>query len=369
MLPQLPPAPLYLHNGVFTISNVTSPEALIGTGSYGKVYAGVQRLLMEDRQVAIKLHEDPFLLDRETKVYRYLWTHLKTGFAPTLKIPRLLWDGYTDDRTRRALVMERLGDSLDKLFDRDNKTWSVKTVCWVAREGIGLLYGLHTLGILHRDIKPDNFAIGWTPESRSSLYLFDFGLSSQYIDANRKHHPIRTGLSLIGTMRYASIRNHNGVLQSRRDDLESLCYVLMYLWKGTLIWKRAAKDIEDRTERNATVVRLKEELAQRVGAEVGAENGAENETENEHETSTNPSESTEPPSDSSPIVPEPLASFYRYVRQLGYDEVPDYVKWIRVFEEVVGDVEGFVPDWVVGEKTVLARSGGGGAGAGVGMGI
>lgn len=334
------PTPTHLHNGVFTIPDIRSPEALIGSGSYGKVYAGVQRLLLTERSVAIKLHEDPFLLNREVKVYRYLWTHLKTGYAPTLRIPRLLWDGHTDDQTQRALVMERLGDSLDKLFDRDNKRWSPKTVCWVAREAIGLLQGLHTLGILHRDIKPDNFAIGWAPECRASLYLFDFGLSAQYIDATRQHHPVRTGLSLIGTMRYASIRNHEGVLQSRRDDLESLCYVLMYFCCGTLPWKRAAKDIEDRQERNTAVVGLKRGLGERMvvgewmdtvdGAGVGDGAVANGATDD-------------------PSLPEPLAAFYRYTHTLGYDDTPEYDRWIRVFEEAMGDLEGFVPDWVVGE--------------------
>ena len=166
-------ATTHLHNGVFTIPNIHSPATLIGSGSYGKVYAGVQRLLVAERSVAIKLHEDPFLLDREVKVYRYLWTHIKKGYAPTLRIPRLLWDGHTDDQRQRALVMERLGDSLDKLFDRDNKRWSSKTVCWVACEAIRLLQGLHTLGILHRDIKPDNIMLGRFGET----LVVDWGLA------------------------------------------------------------------------------------------------------------------------------------------------------------------------------------------------
>lgn len=319
-------ATTHLHNGVFTIPNIHSPATLIGSGSYGKVYAGVQRLLVSERSVAIKLHEDPFLLDREVKVYRYLWTHIKKGYAPTLRIPRLLWDGHTDDQRQRALVMERLGDSLDKLFDRDNKRWSSKTVCWVACEAIRLLQGLHTLGILHRDIKPDNFAIGWAPECRSHLYLFDFGLSAQYIDTKQQHHPVRTGLSLIGTMRYASIRNHEGVLQSRRDDLESLCYVLMYFSLGTLPWKRETKEIEDRQERNEVVMGMKRTLVT----------------------------PTATPTVSVPTLPDPLAAFYEYAHHLEYDALPEYDRWIRVFEEAMGDdLDGFVPDWVVGEVELM----------------
>lgn len=272
-----------------SINNKYRLSEILGSGSYGNVYKGIDE--ETSTIVAIKMNEDPLLLDREIKIYNYLWKYIQNQYCKKLKIPRLFWEGIHD--TNRVIVLERLGESLDKIFDKHEKKWSNCTIYWIATTILQTLCELHELGIVHRDIKPDNFSIGY--QNRYDLYIFDFGLSSQFINKSGKHISKRSGLSLIGTMRYASINNHNGIQQSRRDDLESLLYMLLYFWHGTLPWKNV--DIKDRAKRNQHVLHLKEKTI-------------------------------------NDILPESFQSFNKYIRNLEFDEKPDYNYWINYFNDL-----------------------------------
>ena len=96
---------------------------------------------------------------------------------------------------------------------------------------------MHSRLLLHRDIKPENFLVGLGP-NKATIYAIDFGLAKKYRDSHTGTHiAYRNNKSLTGTARYASVNTHLGIEQSRRDDLEGLIHVTLYLMRGNLPWQ------------------------------------------------------------------------------------------------------------------------------------
>ena len=133
--------------------------------------------------------------------------------------------------------MELLGSSLEDIFQKHEKKFSIKTVCMVGIQMLDRLEFIHNKNIIHRDIKPDNFVLGLDNKSHI-IYVLDFGLSKKY-RSSRTHQHIKFSVNkkLTGTARYASINALKGCEQSRRDDLEAIGYVLMYFLRSSLPWQ------------------------------------------------------------------------------------------------------------------------------------
>ncbi|ROI81914.1 Casein kinase I isoform delta-B [Anabarilius grahami] len=168
----------------------------IGSGSFGDIYLGTDISVGEE--VAIKLEcvktKHP-QLHIESKIYKMM----QGGVG----IPTIKWCGAEGDYN--VMVMELLGPSLEDLFNFCSRKFSLKTVLLLADQMISRIEYIHSKNFIHRDVKPDNFLMGLGKKG-NLVYIIDFGLAKKY-------------------------------QQSRRDDLESLGYVLMYFNLGSLPWQ------------------------------------------------------------------------------------------------------------------------------------
>ncbi|KAL6224056.1 hypothetical protein ACLB2K_002912 [Fragaria x ananassa] len=200
----------------------------IGSGSFGEIFLATHVDTFEI--VAVKIENSktkhPQLL-YEAKLY-----HTLQGGSG---IPSIKWAGI--DGEDNVLVLDLLGPSLEDLFVYCGRKFSLKSVLLLADQMITRIEFVHSKGFLHRDIKPDNFLMGLGRKA-NQVYIIDFGLAKRYGDSTTNRHiPYRENKNLTGTARYASCNTHLGIEQSRRDDLESLGYVLLYFLRGSLPWQ------------------------------------------------------------------------------------------------------------------------------------
>jgi len=196
----------------------------LGEGSFGQLYVG--KNIYTDEKVAIKLEDKrenaKEMLRHEASIYRILH-----GIKQIPAMRNFGKEGHFN-----YLVMDLLDESLEDRKERMGPL-STSEVIKIALELIIIFEQIHNRGIVHRDVKPQNFLI----DKKEQINIIDFGLSRAYIDDNYDHIPKKLGRSLIGTVRYASLNVHEGITYSRRDDLESLGYVLIYLLTDHLPWQ------------------------------------------------------------------------------------------------------------------------------------
>jgi serine/threonine protein kinase len=242
----------------------------IANGAFGSVFKAIN--MRTNELVAVKVEpiiHNLKLLKNETIIYNYL--------KNVKGIPSVKW--YGTDGTNYYMVLNLLGNSLQRLKD-DVTTFSLNLVFQIGIKVLELLKTIHDKGLVHRDIKPDNFLFG-LQDLKTTLHIVDFGLCKPFIE-NEMHIECKKTAGLIGSHSYASVNAHNHYELSRRDDLESVCYMLVYLLIGTLDWQHLPSNKTDH------IKALKMNIVQ------------------------------------NPSIPTQLIDYINYVWELEFDETPDY---------------------------------------------
>ena len=263
----------------------------IGKGSFGTVYQGINT--SNNEKIALKVEKrdknDQGTLENEA---------LRLVYLQGEGIPSVYC--YGNNIEHNLLVEELLGKSLEEIFTSYGKPFSLKTVCVLGIEMIKRIQYIHSKYYIHRDIKPDNFMTGRGPNEKK-IYIIDFGLAKKYYSVSRAQHiKFITGKHLVGTARYCGRNAHRGYEQGRRDDIESIGYVLMYFLLGVLPWQGLkAKKNEDQFEKIAQkkYTTSFEELT--LGQ------------------------------------PEEFLNYFKHVDRLQFEDQPNYVYLIGLFQSVI----------------------------------
>ena len=291
----------------------------LGQGSFGSIYSAyLHKFTSKSKnfpsQYAVKIETfDPTnsislsnrTLSREAKFLYML--------KETLGFPRIFYCSTFQDRT--ILIMERLGENLEMVFNRLERIFTLQTVVLIADQTLTRLAALSEKGIVHRDLKPDNFLLDM--KKQNVIYLLDFGLSKKFLTDMNDHIVLQKGVGLVGTPRYTSMNSHLGFQQSRRDDLESLGYILVYFLKGKLPWM----NINYQNKANMLSSEQKNLLILKKKQETSLEQLCEN-------------------------LPVEFLEYFKYVKELNFNEIPDYQMLIKKFKKLFKDPEqNLTFDW------------------------
>ena len=276
----------------------------IGTGAFGEIFEGTD--IFDNSSVAIKLEHN------SVKYPQLLFEAKLLKSIPGTGIPVMHWFGIAGEYN--AMVMDLLGQNLEDLYNYCAKNFSLKTILMITIQMIERLKHVHDNHYIHRDIKPENFLIGKDTTAKT-IYLIDFGLAKRYRDEyTHIHIPLKENRNLTGTARYASCNAHNGLEQSRRDDMESIAYVILYFFRKKLPWQ--GLKCKDKNEKHAKIKEMKMSIT---------------------------------PEKLFEGLPKEFADYLTMVKKLGFEDEPAYKSYIQMFNKLFKAKEfemDYIYDWV-----------------------
>lgn len=281
----------------------------IGKTSLFKIYEG--ECISNSNPVIIKIesrsNEELYLELEALNLYLF----------KDLGIPKIITTGKTKNSI--ILIEEKLGPSLYDLFIENKRKFSLNEICCIGIQCIERLKGIHSKNYVHRNIKPENFKIGLNDPH--VIYLQNFYLCEKFKSSTtNKHAKLTLTNKIVGTERYGSVDALRGLRQGRKDDLESLCYMLIYFFLGKLPWQ----DIKAETEGEKYKKLLNEKKKFNI--------------ENYKDT-----------------IPKEFRTIFKLIKNLKFDEQPKYSLYIRLLQKIREENQCFDPTdffWIKKNKDI-----------------
>ena len=256
----------------------------LGGGAFGKIYSCINNKTKET--YACKIEKPDIETPQLNNEYKILNLLKNYPFFPKCY-------KFCSSPHGHVLILDHLGANLGVIMSKlPNKRFSMKSTLMIMTQCLERLKEIHEKGIIHRDMKPENLVIGYKGKEKN-IYLIDFGLS-KYTLGEKKNlllAPIKKEKIVIGTVRYISLNTHLGNEQCKKDDLESLAYIMVYFIKGELPWQNIKA--KSRKEKYSKIYLMKKK--------------------------TVPNELTN-------FLPEEMKTFLNYILSLNPKQKPDYQK-------------------------------------------
>ncbi|XP_010465212.1 PREDICTED: casein kinase 1-like protein HD16 [Camelina sativa] len=299
-------------------------ERKLGKGGFGQVFVGRRISGGNERSAGASILEVALKFEhRSSKGCNYGPPHewqVYNTLGGSHGVPRVHFKGRQGDYY--VMVMDMLGPSLWDLWNTSGQAMSSEMVACIAVESLSILEKMHAKGYVHGDVKPENFLLGQPSTSQEKkLFLVDLGLatkwreggSGQHVEYDQRPDMFR------GTVRYASAHAHLGRTASRRDDLESLAYTLIFLHRGRLPWQGYQGD-------NKSFLVCKKKMA----------------------TS---------PDMLCCFCPPPFKQFLEIVVNMKFDEEPNYGKLVSLFQDLLGENPAIRPINTEGAQKIIFQVG------------
>ncbi|OMJ69083.1 hypothetical protein SteCoe_33302 [Stentor coeruleus] len=272
---------------------------IIDTGGFGKVYRAYESSSFKPVAIKVSL-KCGNKLKKEAKLIKSL--------SGCQGIPEVY--DYGKWNNVYYIVLQLLGRNLYRQMLDNEKGFSLSCIIKIAEQVIERLKYIHSKGIIHRDIKPEQLLLSISGEE---IFIVDFGLSCKYI-RNKVHRPFKSQVSTAGSVLFASLHSHLAHRQSRRDDLESFFYTLLFLRNAHLPWEKSIHGLEGSSKWNASY---------------------SSKLSHQHILFYN--------------WPVQFSQMFAYIRKLSYEETPNYEYFLNNFREIRQKMDlsdGF--DWPVG---------------------